>query len=204
MLAVYQLPITVDLGQFCRPEVLVKGVSHFAPHNVSAGASATLLDERLFLTFDVSWEHWSAAPPLVADMSIALQIPLVLLAYNGDVLSRPIDMGFLDTVTPRAGVEFKVVPRVALRAGYGLRPSPVPPQSGRTNFLDATTHLLTLGGGYTFDDPLKMAKGLALDVGAQLAVLAASNVIKEGPNPNPDYRFGGANLTLTVGARYEF
>lgn len=204
LLAIYELPINVDLGQFGSLNVLVKGVSHFAPHNLSGGASVTLLDERLFLTLDVGWEHWSAVPALVADMSIALSGTLTDLGFDPQVLSRPVEMGWTDTVTPRLGVEVKVLPRLPLRAGYALRPSPVPPQKGRTNFLDSTAHLITFGGGYELDDPLKMAKALVLEAGMQLAVMHTGEVVKDGFSATPNYRFDASVLTLTLGARYQW
>ena len=202
--AIYALPITVDLEDFGALDVMVNGVSHYAPHALSGGASVRLWDEKLLLTADVTWEHWSAVPPLVADIDIHLAGTLALVTPTPDVSSRDIAMDFSDTVTARLAGELFVHPRVPLRLAYGLRMTPTPPQTGRTNFLDTTTHLLSLGSGYVFDDPLQMAKGLALEASAQLAILPGQDVVKSGPNNNPDYRFGGAVLALAVGARYQF
>ncbi|MBS1150460.1 MAG: long-chain fatty acid transport protein [Myxococcaceae bacterium] len=202
--AVYTLPILVDLGVFGGMDINVNGVSHFAPHTVSVGASWRLLDDRLFLTADVSWEHWAAVPPLIADIRITLDGTLLDLGFHKDVISREIVMGFSDVVVPKVGIEFGVTPRLKLRAGYGLRPTPAPVQTGRTNFVDSTAHLLSAGGGYTLDDPLQMASGLTLEGAVQLAVTSGGHVEKAGPNLNPNYQFGGSVLTLSAGARYEF
>lgn len=203
LLAVYELPIYVDLGLFGALDVLVKGVSHFAPHNFSWGLAWTGLDDRLLLTADLSWENWSASPSLVADVTIGLAGTLLDLGFHPQVLSRPLEMGFRDTLTPRVAAEYRVIPRLPLRVGYGFRPSPVPPQSGRTNFVDTAAHLIGLGGAYELDDPLKMAKALAIDLAMQLQVLHDQTVIKD-PGPVASYRTRGTVMTLSAGVRYQF
>jgi long-chain fatty acid transport protein len=116
--------------------------------------------------------------------------------------SRDIVMGFHDIVVPRLGVEYHLLERFAVRAGYVLRPTPVPDQSGKTNFLDSTAHLVSFGGGWAFDDPLKMARRLSLDTAVQMTFLAPREVVKSGPNNNPSYRFTGSQLVLSVALKY--
>src|SRR5690242_3850161 len=113
-------------------------------------------------------------------------------------------MGFSDIVVPRAGAEWRPLERLALRLGYLLRPTPVPDQTGRTNFLDSMAHLVSLGGGWSFDDPLKMARALTVDAAAQLTILQDRAVVKSGANKNPNYHFGGTHLALSLALKYEF
>jgi hypothetical protein len=206
LLAIYELPINVDLGTFGALQVLVRGVSHFAPNVISWGVAWTGLDGRLLLTADLTWEQWSEVNkhPLAADVSIGLGGTLIDLGFNPDILSAPIDMGFHDTLTPRVAAEYRVLPRLPIRLGYGFRPTPSPAQSGRTNFLDGSAHLLGLGLAYEFDDPLKMAKAFAIDLGGQLQVMHDGQVVKEGPNRVQNYTFSGSVMTLTAGLRYQF
>jgi long-chain fatty acid transport protein len=198
----FSQPINVDLGTFGALDVQVNGVTSYSPNVIGLGGSMTLLEERLVVGIDVAYEMWSLTPQLVPDIHIDLPQTLVDLGFNGQVVSRTITMGFSDIIVPRVGAEFWPIDRLAVRAGYILRPTPVPDQSGRTNFLDSTAHVVSFGGGWKFDDPLKMAKALHVDAAVQLTFLSPREVVKSGPNNNPNYRFGGSQLVLSLGVRY--
>jgi long-chain fatty acid transport protein len=202
MKTTFEQPIAVDLGTFGALDVLVKGVTEFSPHTFGVGLSSTLLDGKLLVAADLGFERWSVTPPLVPDIHIDLPQTLKDLGFNGEVESRDVEMGFADVWVPRLGVEWRPVERLAVRAGYVYRPTPAPDQSGRTNFLDSTAHLMSLGGAWTFDDPLRMAKGLTVEGAAQLTALNGRAVEKQGNNVNPNYRFGGSHLALAVAVRY--
>ncbi len=204
MKASYTQPINVDLGTFGALTVNVNGITEYAPHQAGLGVAVDLLGGKLELGADLGWEHWSATPTLVPDITIDLPQTLHDLGFDKQVVSRPVEMGFRDTWVPRVGAEWRALDRLKLRAGYAFRPSPVPPQTSLTNFLDSDSHLLSLGGGWTFDDPLQMAKGLTLDGAAQLTLMSPREVNKVGNNKNPNYRFGGSALYLGVAARYDF
>jgi hypothetical protein len=63
---------------------------------------------------------------------------------------------------------------------------------------------MSLGLGWAFDDPLKMAKTLHVDLAGQLTQLSHRQVVKEGPNTNPNYRFGGTNVLVNLAVKYQF
>ena len=75
---------------------------------------------------------------------------------------------------------------------------------GRTNFLDGTAHIIGFGGAWEFDDPLRMAKAFAIELGGQLQLMHAGEVVKEGPNRVQNYRYTASVLTLTAGLRYQW
>lgn len=58
--------------------------------------------------------------------------------------------GFANTLEGRAGVEWTSSPETRLRAGAGFIPTPVPEQRGRTNYVDNSRVLASLGGGHHF------------------------------------------------------
>ena len=60
---------------------------------------------------------------------------------------QPLTPSFADTVSIMGGVEWDTLKWLTLRAGGGYEPSPLPPQSGDTNYLGADTIVLALGGG---------------------------------------------------------
>jgi hypothetical protein len=73
---------------------------------------------------------------------------------------------FEDTVDLGAGVEWKVLDGLAVRAGYAREPSPIPEQTGTTNYLGADTQVFSLGGGV---DLRKLWRApLAIDTHARL------------------------------------
>lgn len=197
-------PINVDLGTFGTLTVQVHGITQYSPHVGGLGGSIALLDDRLLLAADVGVEGWSATPPLVPQISIALPQTLQDLGYNRAVVSRDIEMKFSDIVVPRFGAEWRQGPRLKVRAGYFYRPTAVPDQTGRTNFLDADAHVMSLGAGFSFDDPLQMAHALTLDAAAQFTALTGREVVKTGTFSNPNYKFGGTQLDLGIAAKYEF
>ena len=55
--------------------------------------------------------------------------------------------GFNDTMSVAGGVEWTSTPWLTLRAGGGYEPTPIPPQTGNTNYLGADTTVVALGAG---------------------------------------------------------
>ncbi len=200
----FEQPITVDLGTFGGLDVVVSGVTQYSPHMLGVGLGYTFLDGRATVGLDVGYERWSATPPLVPQIHITLQGTLTQLGFNPEVLSRELVMGFSDIVVPRFGVEYRPLPELSVRAGWFLRPSPVPDQAGRSNFLDAMANVMSLGLGWAFVDPLKMGRTIHLDLAGQLTALSNRYVEKEGPNLQPSYRFGGTNLLVNFAVKYQF
>ena len=101
------------------------------------------------VSLDVTYNVWSdfLSPSLVIDTDI--QIPIIPLKLLPGKIEDP---DFSDTITPRIGVEYRAVNTDwadwVLRGGYAYDPSPVPEQTGWSNFLDGNKHLLSLGLGF--------------------------------------------------------
>jgi long-chain fatty acid transport protein len=60
---------------------------------------------------------------------------------------QPPTPAFSNTLSLAGGVEWTTSPWLTLRAGGGYEPTPVPPQTGDTNYLGADTVVLALGAG---------------------------------------------------------
>ena len=60
------------------------------------------------------------------------------------------DPRFSNTLEGRAGVEWTYSEETRLRGGLGFIPTPVPEQTGRTNYVDNSRLLAALGGGHGF------------------------------------------------------
>ncbi|MBI5533355.1 MAG: outer membrane protein transport protein [Deltaproteobacteria bacterium] len=98
-------------------------VSEHLPHQLVV---ATAWAEKHWkATADVTWSQWSS------------------FRSDSDELA-----GFHDTFSFALGGEFVLNKNTLLRTGVGFRPSPVPDQTGRTNYVDNSMWVLGLGSAH--------------------------------------------------------
>ncbi len=157
----------------------VSGDSGYEPLTAALGARA---DVANFLRVFASLEYarWSAAPP----PSAALRLNLALAITPEELEAHFVAPRFRDTLSPQVGVELRALelpegtldrtgkkddgsrppPRLALRAGWAMYPSPVPNQTGFTSYADSTRQVVALGAGYYFGRPwgVELQANLAL------------------------------------------
>ena len=91
------------------------------------------------------------------------------------------DPRFDDVWTVRGGAEWWVVDWAAIRAGAGYFPSPMPPQTGRYNYVDNDLVLYSLGAGFRWQIA---GRWLTADVAGQLwhmqsLTVKKTNFVKE-------------------------
>ncbi|AWV90547.1 OmpP1/FadL family transporter [Bradymonas sediminis] len=135
----------------------------YSPHSVSAGLAWTQGASKIML--DGRYERWSD--------------------YRNNH-SKPTN--FHDTISPRLGYEYSLPgkddkPGNKLRAGLGWVPSPVPDQTGRTNYVDNDRAMASIGASYQLD-----AFGLPLEIdwALQLHVLMSRVTHKKIKASNPN------------------
>jgi len=167
------------------------------------------LSGDLLVACDVSYNEWSdyRVPSLSIDTDI--DIPLIVLKKG--VNESP---DFKDTVTPRVGLEYRAyrggMMDAFLRAGYAYEPSPVPEQTGRTNFMDSDRHAFSWGVGFAFkrlfgrDLP---GRFLSLDIGMAYHRLEARSNRKGPAVPSdnagyPEIASSGNAWYFTAGFSY--
>lgn len=102
-------------------------VVQYTPHQVVFGSSYS--DEDYVLSVDVTYSQWSD-----------------YLNHQGERSTS-----FSDTFTTRLGLEYEYSPSLLVRAGLAYVPSPVPEQTGRTNYVDNDRLLLSVGTGHKLD-----------------------------------------------------
>jgi long-subunit fatty acid transport protein len=113
--------------------------------------------------------------------------------------------GFVNTLEPHVGLEWYVVPRLAIRLGYSFRPTPVPLQNGDTNILDGDTHSFSAGLGFSFDDPLEIfTKPVHIDLAYQLLLIPDRRADKGSDSALPPYVYSGHVNNVTAAVRYVF
>lgn len=101
---------------------------HYTPPRLSG--SAALRAEAWLLTLEATWLGWSR--------------------YLDEHATAP-SPGFEDTLNWRLGFEMPMGDEASARFGLGWVPSPVPPQTGRTNHVDTDRFVISAGGGRTFE-----------------------------------------------------
>ncbi len=197
-------------------ELASRIVDAFLPQQIAAGVSFQKI-EHLRVNVDFTFVNWAAyeSPTAATTAHLAVTLP------PGANLQLPADPkaikvippGFQNRLVPRAGVEY-VLPaagatrkvsgedhrliEIPLRAGYAFERSPVPPQTGLTNFIDADRHTLTFGAGVILNAPGAVLPGsLHLDVHSQISVLPERVIRKDNPADFVgDYRASGTMIGL--------
>jgi long-chain fatty acid transport protein len=205
-----QVPLLYDLTTHT--------ASAFLPQQVVLGASFQRVP-RLSVNVDFVFVNWAAyqnpTAATVANLSVMLPpgIPLTLPPNPKPVTALP--AGFQNRLVPHLGVEY-VIPvagglrhlagdpierravEIPVRAGYVYERTPVPPQTGVTNFIDTDRHTVSLGTGVTLNAPGSVLKGsVTLDVHGQLSVLPERVTAKANPADFiGDYRASGSMLGI--------
>lgn len=193
-------------------------VDAFLPQQVVLGMSFQRL-ARLKVNADLTFVNWAAyeSPTALTQAHLAVDLPAgIPIQLPGDPKpTRVLPPAFENRFVPRVGVEYllplgeaKQVVRgreekrplveIPLRAGYVYERSPVPPQTGLTNFVDADRHTLSLGAGVTLNAPIAELPGsIHWDIHGQLAILPERVTHKDNPADFVgDYRAGGSMLGL--------
>jgi len=143
------------------------------PSTVVIGASFTPI-KPLTVTLDVTWRKWS-------DFHTGFD----------EVLAPP--YAFNDTLSIASGIEAKIAKGVFLRGGLGFEPTPIPTQTGPTNYLGANTIIGALGAGLDFRE----LKGLPFMVDAHVRMRAdatQSATKNVGAMPDADPTTAGTQI----------
>ena len=154
----------------------------FSPRQVTLGVAYE--GARWNLALDFVWMQWSRFEAPTATLTFDLD--LGGLPFEMPEQPNPTAPGFDEIVVVRAGGEFQVIDsawgHIDTRLGYALEPSPVPPQRGRTNYVDGLKHVFSVGLGVTLSSlsPV-MTEGLRFDVSFQAGWLPRINVVKDNP-----------------------
>src|SRR5690606_40448022 len=120
--------------------LLFTGPSTYSPHEVAAGGSARW--KRLTLSAELLFQNWERLNQVSAriitefdEAELGVEVPA------SDFVPPP--PGYRNTFTPRFGAAYAFdvdVYTLTVRAGYAFVPTPVPAQTGVTNFADSNRH----------------------------------------------------------------
>lgn len=215
----YRLPVRVEIEQVGVLDVLVEGVSLYTPDQLALGLgweSAPAPEPGWSVELGLTWERWSDAPPAGARFILAIDDrhlqpvdpndPADTPDKIVDVVGERVPLGAVDTVTPRAGLEWRPEDHWSIRAGYFFRPTPLPDPVYQTNTLDAAAHVMSLGVGLMFGDPTGDKAGpLSLDLAIQWTHLTQRGVQKDplAGSPQGAYQAGGNLWHIALDLRHD-
>lgn len=216
--AVYrgQAKIKLDIGAELRGDVdatLLKvparytltstTVSAFIPRQVVLGGNWHPSKE-LDVGLDVTWVNWAAweSPVSRSQTVLDVNVPQGFELPPNPKPTQVQDPAFENRLVPRIGAEYRLPLmrdlELPVRAGYFFEHSPVPPQTGVTNYVDADRHVVSAGAGLKWSDPGRVLPGnLRFDAHAQLSLLPTRVTLKDNPaDTTGDYRARGTILNL--------
>jgi long-chain fatty acid transport protein len=190
-------------------------VDAFLPQQVVFGGSWRVTDD-VRVNADLTWVNWSAYVPPVAKLDVQLDIPTPPGGFPGNITppTAPapitiVPIAMHDRVVPHLGVEWRAFAgpkwEGSVRGGYEYAKSPIPPQTGTTNYIDRDRHSISLGLGARAIAPIAELPGdVRLDAHVQLSALVDASTTKNDPaDLVGDYTAGGhiwnVGATLTVG-----
>jgi long-chain fatty acid transport protein len=189
-----------------------RSVNAFLPQEVVFG-TAVRPDDQTRVAFDLEWMDWSAYESTTAHVAYDLELDVHLANFQVPPIPGPslvVAPRFHDTWIPRLGAE-RLVPltgrtTLAARLGWAFEPSPAPPQTGLTNFVDADRHHLTAGVGLAIERIASVLPGpLRLDAHVQLIAISERRIQKTSPvDPVGDYTADGIVMSYgaTLGAEF--
>ena len=174
-----------------------RGPSGFTPRELVLGGSGDL--GRFTFSAELAWQQWSRVNQLTAAVvvNVDLGAPVPATPF---IEPHP---NLRNTWTPRLGVEYRHPlasnRELTLRMGYWFSQTPVPIQTGITNYADANRHIGTLGGTYAFDI---LETRVALEGAFQLQYMQQRVSLKDDPTTSGgDLSVGGPIYVLSLGAR---
>lgn len=201
------LGLTVPLLTY----ITTNSVNAFLPQQAVLGTSFDA-HSALTIDFDVTWVNWAAYKSPVTAVNATTKFDPPPGFPPSLVPEKPaptvvIPPAFRDRFVPRLGVEGRIPlgrgHQFAVRGGYFFESSPIPPQTGGTNFVDSDRHGFSAGLGVRLHDITSAIPGdVKLDVHAQYSHLPERLTHKSSPaNPIGDYRAGGNiwSLGFTTG-----
>ncbi|MHB8874213.1 MAG: OmpP1/FadL family transporter [Myxococcaceae bacterium] len=208
MALLYQIPAEVDLEGIGTLAFKVEGMTHYSPHTLNFGAAWDITPE-VTVAVDGEYAMWSRAPSPYVDVTVDISgdtLAALGLGSALDLNSPRTAPGFTDTFTGRVGLEYRMTERFAARGGAYYRPTPVPRQDvPGTNILDASAVGLSVGAGFSFDDPLEVFEApVSIDLAGQGTFLLPREAVKEPTDVVPSYKYSATLYGLTAAIRYEF
>jgi len=182
------------------------------PDELVFGVAVTPM-ARVSLYLDVQWDGWSEFGEWIfvsanegGDLNPAFtSVYREFYGIAPDYGTQGVDLGLRDTTTVKAGLEYRPLRHLAVRAGYSRRPSSVPGTGQTPVYPDLDRNIYSLGFGY--EGPLFSVWGdgqRVSDLSFDLFVRYAAAVPSTSALPGYEMTYGSKRVVFGVGAGLAF
>ncbi len=195
----------------------------FLPQQVVLGLSFQKI-RNLRANLDITWVNWSRyeSPTARTSANLTVELPpgLGIDLPGATKPTKVIPPKFEDRFVPRIGIEYtfgfgktvdvhgeeRPAVQVPLRAGYAFEATPVPAQTGVTNFVDTDRHTVSAGAALVLNHPSSVLRGtLHVDAYFQASILPERETRKaNAADFVGDYRASGAMIGGGGGVGVDF
>lgn len=180
------------------------GTSTYVPREAVLGAGFDI--KKLTLGAEIVFQNWkaltNAAAGIITDFDeeeLGIEVPATSFIQPAP--------DYRNTFSARAmaSYDFEVdIYTITLRGGYAFVPTPVPAQTGLTNFADSNRHIVGLGGTFAFHWPF-LKSDVEFDLGAQLQRISRREMEKDNPVfPGGDLSIRGMVYGISAAGRISF
>jgi long-chain fatty acid transport protein len=203
-----EINATAAVGNFevpLRYELTARTIQAFLPQQIVVGASWHVVPS-LKINADLTWVNWSAyeSPTAKTTAKLEADVPPEFPVELPGALkpTKVLDPNFSDRIVPRLGIEWYIpgftnsqgepVVKVPVRVGYAFEKSPIPPQTGETNFIDADRHTASVGVGVEIP-----VAHVSVDAHAAVSIFPERTMLKQSPaNLVGDYHADGQQVNV--------
>ena len=184
----------------------LSGVVLYSPERFTVGTEYVHDPSRTTFTLEFAYVKWSQAPD--PSLRVAVNASGAVLEQLGldqrlDVQGRTLtDPGFKDIVETKMGVEHELSQRWRIRGGYAHRPAPLPAPTKLLNYVDPTSHRLSVGTGLTLrNDSSRGAGKLSVDFAYAITLISRLRILKAAGQDDPvgDYTASGSLHQVSLG-----
>ncbi len=199
-----ELPTEIMLFGNQVARVKSKFQDFYRPKELSLGA-AYFYKKILTASAEVVWHRYSEYVPPVPQIVEVEPESLKDVALASLNLPENVDPGFHDIWEFRLGVEGWPLHYLGLRVGYVLRPTPVPEQTGSSNYLDSTVHKICFGTSARFKDPFGiLEKPVSIDTFFRVDIMTERTYTKTSMMNGQQITFSGRLYTVGLDLTYRF
>ena len=127
----------------------IRGVNEVQVRGLQGGESYPF-EQRLYIINDYTPRQFTYGGAWIGDQAL-FTADLVYTVWSGFLDAHGIKQDFLDTWSPRIGFEYRLANLHTLRVGASWSPSPIPEQTGRSNFVDNDRAQVSIGSEHKIE-----------------------------------------------------
>lgn len=168
--------VQVNLDSFYQPSAAVLGMSYSPDYEASSDTWTASLD--------ITHQRFSEYKTDELDLQMRNTQELEDRFSFGLLQHKRVDAGFKDVISYRAGFMHKPSEYCRYMLGYAYLPTPIPNQTGRSNFLDSDRHMATGGLGFNLGFASDELKRMDIVLAGQMHFLTSRSWSKRSPAHN--------------------